>query len=48
MNKNLKQCLVLMFTIVLSLTISSPISAAQAIREGNRNRDIAQMGDLQT
>lgn len=44
MNKNLKQCLVLMFTIVLSLTISSPISAAQATREGNRNRDIAQMG----
>lgn len=43
MSKNLKQCLVLMLTLILSLTITSPISAAQSTRKGIRKRNIAEM-----
>lgn len=43
MSENLKQCLVLMLTFVLSLTITSPISAAQSTRESNQTTNIAEM-----
>lgn len=44
MSKNLKQCLVLMLTLILSLTITCPISAAQSTKDRNLNRDISEMG----
>lgn len=43
MGKNLKQCLVVLLTLILSITITSPISAAQSARERTRKRNIAEM-----